>query len=89
MIGDICMEGQCSEHSKLYHMVEQLDKKLGNGWAREVKTTLNDVQRDISSMKTDIAVLKERPRNKSLFLKDIALLVTSISAIVGIVLGVL
>ncbi len=78
------MSEQCSEHSRLFHMVEQLDKKLGNGWAHEVKSTLSDMQKDISDMKTDIAVLKERPRNKSLVYKDIVLFITSAAAIIGI-----
>ena len=78
------MAGHCEDHGKLYHMVEQLDKKLGNGWARDVKITLSDVQKDIGEMKTDIALLKERPRNKTLVYKDIVLFITAIAAIVGI-----
>ncbi len=75
----------CEDHGRLMTMVEQLDKKLGNGWANEVKLTLNAVQKDIGEMKTDIALLKERPRNKALVYKDIVLFITSAAAIIGIV----
>ncbi len=72
----------CREHEKLFHMVENLDGKLGNGWAREVKDTLKEVQKDIGQLKTDVALLKERPRNRALVYKDIVLFVTAAGALI-------
>ncbi len=68
-----------------------LCKKIDNGWAGNIDTTLNthtselhSIRMSINTIEGDMRYIKQRPRDKALFYKDIVLFITAAAAIVGI-----
>ncbi len=86
------LEETQQEHGKYLAI---LCRKIDNGWAGNIDENIkflqlnqHDIKLTVNSIQHDVAYLKERPRARSLIIKDAVLIITALGAIVGMSLQI-